>query len=311
MIATRTLSNTWMKDCELLQCPDCGGRLEPAASESQEGMACLACPRAFPIRDGKLVMLRPLEGNNKVAADFYNGPLWPRFRFWEWFTFLFNGGERRARRQIMKYLPNLSGTRLLEVAIGDGANVPLIPTDCQVYGNDISTVQLTNCRRKHPDRELRLFLGEAENLPFRDHSFDNVLSVGAFNYFNDPVKSLKEMARVVKPGGLVVVSDEVPNSAESHDRPLDRTTQARSLGHVALPQSRAGVRRHGGQAPSPPARTDRPRGADGLANSFAVVHGRILYRRATQTIVGQAFQPDRQAGKPDLRGLPCAFPSSS
>ncbi|HEY7315013.1 MAG TPA: class I SAM-dependent methyltransferase, partial [Gemmataceae bacterium] len=122
-----------------------------------------------------------------------------------------NGGERRARRQIMKYMPNLSGTRLLEVAIGDGANVSFVPPDCQIVGNDISIVQLTNCRRRHPGRELRLFLGEAENLPFRDHSFDNVLSVGAFNYFNDPLKSLREMARVVKPGGLVVVSDEVPN----------------------------------------------------------------------------------------------------
>ncbi len=190
-----------------MQCPDCGGHLEAA----QEELACLVCRRAFPICEGILDMLKPLAGNNKVAADFYNGPLWPRFRFWEWFTFLCNGGERRARRQILKYLPSLSGTRLLEVAIGDGANVPLIPADCQIYGNDISTVQLANCRRNHPDRDLRLFLGEAENLPFRDHSFDNVLSVGAFNYFNDPLKSLREMARVVKPGGLVVVSDEVPN----------------------------------------------------------------------------------------------------
>lgn len=213
MIATQTTTSTWARDCEFMQCPDCGGRLEPAATPTSEGLACINCQRAFPIRDGLLDMLPPLEGNNRVAADFYNGPLWPRFRFWEWFTFLCNGGERRARRQIMKYLPNLSGTRLLEVAIGDGANIPLIPSDCQVHGNDISTVQLRNCRRNHPGRELHLLLGEAEGLPFRDRTFDNVLSVGAFNYFNDPLKSLKEMARVVKPGGLVVVSDEVPNLA--------------------------------------------------------------------------------------------------
>lgn len=211
MIATQTISNTWINDRDLLQCPDCGNHLEPASTGTQEGLRCLACHRAFPIRDGLLDMLEQLEGNNKVAADFYNGPLWPRFRFWEWLTFLCNGGERRARRQILKFLPDLSGTRLLEVAIGDGANVPLIPTDCLLYGNDISTVQLTNCLRRNPDRNLRLSLGEAENLPFRDGSFDNVLSVGAFNYFNDPVQSLREMARVVKPGGLVVVSDEVPN----------------------------------------------------------------------------------------------------
>jgi ubiquinone/menaquinone biosynthesis C-methylase UbiE len=211
MIAAQTLSNNWINECELLQCPDCGGQFEPTSIGMQHGLTCLSCNRVYPIRDGVLEVLKILEGNNKVAADFYNGPLWPRFRFWEWFTFLCNGGERRARRQIMKCLPNLSGTRLLEVAIGDGANIPLIPADCQVYGNDISTVQLSNCRRNHPGRDLRLSLGEAENLPFRDQSFDNVLSVGAFNYFNDPLNSLREMARVVKPDGLVVVSDEVPN----------------------------------------------------------------------------------------------------
>src|SRR5262249_58996585 len=122
-------------------------------------------------------------GNRGVAVFSKTGPSGPASPSWKCFPSLCNGGDRRARRQIMKFLPNLSGTRLLEVAIGDGANMPLIPADCQLYGNDISTVQLTNCRRNHPDRDLRLFLGEAENLPFRDHSFDNVLSVGAFNYF--------------------------------------------------------------------------------------------------------------------------------
>jgi SAM-dependent methyltransferase len=221
MITTFT-AGPWLGELECMQCPLCGGRLEAGADG---GLACQGCTRAFPLRDGFLDMLPPLEGNNRVAAEFYNGPLWPRFRFWEWFTFVLNGGERRARQQIMKHLPNLGGTRLLEVAIGDGANLPLIPADCQVYGNDISIVQLTSCRQKLPDRGLRLFLGEAESLPFRDHTFDNVLSVGAFNYFNDPLKALREMARVVKPGGLVVVSDEVPNLPN------------RMIGHwIGLPQ---------------------------------------------------------------------------
>jgi ubiquinone/menaquinone biosynthesis C-methylase UbiE len=199
---------SWAADCEWMRCTACGGGLEPAAGGA---LGCLGCGRSYPVRDGILDMLPPLEGNNRVAADFYNGPLWPRFRFWEWFTFLCNGGERRARRQILRHLPRLSGTRLLEAAVGDGANLPLIPGDCRVYGNDISTVQLEGCRRRFPGRDLRLFLGEAERLPFRDRTFDNVLSVGAFNYFNDPLGSLREMARVCRPGGLVVVADEVPD----------------------------------------------------------------------------------------------------
>jgi ubiquinone/menaquinone biosynthesis C-methylase UbiE len=199
---------TWCTDCECLQCVDCGGILE---TQSDDALACLGCQRLYPIRQGILETLKRLDGNNKVAADFYNGPLWPKFRFWEWLTFLVNGGERRSRSKIMHHLPDLSGKRLLEVAIGDGANLPLIPSDCQVYGNDISRVQLTNCKKRYAGRDLRLVLGEAEGLPFRDHTFDHVLSVGAFNYFNDPLGSLREMARVVKPGGLVIVADEVPD----------------------------------------------------------------------------------------------------
>ena len=205
----RATTSHWAEDWDIWRCDKCQGALhyDPLA----RALACTRCASRLLIDDEILIVKSQTSDNNEVAQRFYDSPLWPKFRFWEWFTFLCNGGERRARRQIMKYLPNLSGTRLLEVAIGDGANVPLIPTDCQLYGNDISTVQLANCRRNHPDRDVRLFFGEAENLPFRDHSFDNVLSVGAFNYFNDPLKSLREMARVVKPGGLVVVSDEVPN----------------------------------------------------------------------------------------------------
>jgi ubiquinone/menaquinone biosynthesis C-methylase UbiE len=126
---------------------------------------------------------------------------------------------------VLRHLPRLSGTRILEVAVGDGANLPLIPPDCVVYGNDISEVQLAACRQRFAGRNIRLFLGEAEALPFHDRTFDHVLSFGALNYFNDPLRALQEMARVVKPGGRVVVADEVPDLPN------------RLLGHwIGLPQ---------------------------------------------------------------------------
>ncbi|MFN4258618.1 MAG: methyltransferase domain-containing protein [Gemmataceae bacterium] len=207
MTTTLSSSPTWAAECDLLQCIDCGQDLEPAGDD----LRCSSCGRNYPIRDGFLDTLDPLTGNNKVAADFYNGPLWPKFRFWEWLAFLFNGGERRARHKVLQHLTNLSGTRFLEVAVGDGANIPYLPEDCAFYGIDISIVQMTQCRQRFHQRDLRLLLGEAEKLPFKDRTFDNALSLGAFNYFNDPVQGLKEMARVVKPGGQVVVCDEVPN----------------------------------------------------------------------------------------------------
>ena len=82
--------------------------------------------------------------------------------------------------------------------------------DWSIVGVDVSTAQLAACKKRNGERNLGLILGEAEALPFHDHQFDAVLSIGGFNHFNDPKQALLEMARVVKPGGTVVVSDEVP-----------------------------------------------------------------------------------------------------
>jgi ubiquinone/menaquinone biosynthesis C-methylase UbiE len=56
--------------------------------------------------------------------------------------------------------------------------------------------------------------GEAEALPLENHRFDAVLSIGAFNYFNEPEGALREMIRVARPGAPIVISDEVPNLTE-------------------------------------------------------------------------------------------------
>ncbi len=114
---------SWSDALPLLQCVACGGPIEVRGGEQ---FACGRCGRAYPLREGFLDAMGELGGNNKVAADFYDGPLWPKFRFWEHFTFFFQGGARRARRKVMKHLPELGGTRLLEVAIGDGSNLLML-----------------------------------------------------------------------------------------------------------------------------------------------------------------------------------------
>jgi ubiquinone/menaquinone biosynthesis C-methylase UbiE len=50
--------------------------------------------------------------------------------------------------------------------------------------------------------------GDAENLPFSDEIFDAVVSVGAVEYFPDPDRALKEMTRVTKHGGKVIVGGQ-------------------------------------------------------------------------------------------------------
>jgi ubiquinone/menaquinone biosynthesis C-methylase UbiE len=198
----------WQSAVTLLRCVHCNG---PLQYNSPQDLSCTACSRSFPIERDVLHLSTQYEGNNAIAAEYYNSSLWPKFRFWEWVAYLPRGGERRARNEVLRHLPNLSGTLLLEVAIGDGRNMPLIPGDCRVFGLDISRVLLEKCQRDYADREIHLIVGEAESLPFPDSTFDNLLSVGALNHVNDPGQALREMARVVKPDGMVVVADEVPD----------------------------------------------------------------------------------------------------
>jgi ubiquinone/menaquinone biosynthesis C-methylase UbiE len=150
--------------------------------------------------------------DNKIAQDFYNSPLWPKFRFWEKVFWICNGGERKSRDVILRHLPRTAGIRLLDVAIGDGVYTTWLPEDWSIVGIDVSKFQLASCRARNSGRkDLRLILGESESLPFDDHTFDAILSIGGFNHFNDPEGALREMARVAKRGAPVVISDELPD----------------------------------------------------------------------------------------------------
>ncbi|CAN5632978.1 hypothetical protein BH23PLA1_BH23PLA1_13830 [soil metagenome] len=205
--ATQKTETDWQGD--LWRCVDCGGDARLLAPGDE--IVCSMCGRVYPIRDGILVAKESTTSNNEVTRQFYDGPLWPRFRFWEWLTFISLGGERRARNKILQHLPTVEGIKLLDVAIGDGVYLDWLPASWSVTGVDISMVQLAACRKRAESRNLRLVLGEAESLPVRDGRFDVALSIGAFNYFNDPEGALREMVRSVRPGGTVVVSDEVPD----------------------------------------------------------------------------------------------------
>jgi ubiquinone/menaquinone biosynthesis C-methylase UbiE len=208
LVKEPTTKSKWESAAAHLRCIQCQGTVQ---YETPDALRCVVCARTYTIARDIVRMGGQYEGNNAIAAEYYNSSLWPKFRFWEWVAHLPRGGERRARNEVLRHLPNLSGTRLLDVAMGDGRNMPLIPRDCQVFGVDISSVLLEKCKHDYADRDTYLIVGEAESLPFPDATFDNVFSLGAINHVNDPGKALREMARVVKPGGLIVVADEVPD----------------------------------------------------------------------------------------------------
>ncbi len=162
--------------------------------------------------DGIWERIGPLEGRNRVAAAFYDGPGWARFRPWERLFLTLQGGARRARRRILRHLDPLGPqSRVLEVGIGDGENLRFLPSTWTVFGVDLARNTLLDCLKRTPAMGGRLAWAEAESLPFADALFDACYSVGGFNYYRDHARSLSEMARVTRPGGHLVVADEMPH----------------------------------------------------------------------------------------------------
>jgi SAM-dependent methyltransferase len=190
---------------ELARCLSCGQALG-------QDLRCRECGRAYLLRDGILDAIGPLAGRNRIVADFYDGPGWVKFRPWEQAFLMIQGGVRRARMEILRHVVGLKHDHALglEVGIGSGENLAFLPVGWNVHGVDIARTQLAACQHRHPATAGRLAWAEAEHLPFADATFDACWSVGGFNYFSDHEVALREMRRVTKPGGPVVVADELP-----------------------------------------------------------------------------------------------------
>ena len=201
---TRTHESPIREALDLVHCLDCGGALNAALS-------CSACGRVYEEVEGVLQMIDPLSHRDAIAANFYDGPGWVKFRPWERMFLRCVGGEKQARLEILNHLPRQDSALVLEVGIGDGENVALLPKGWMLFGVDIARTQLIVCRNRFPFMSDRLIHAQAEKLPFGDQTFDAVYSIGGFNYFGDRAKSLREMRRVTKSTGIVVIADESPS----------------------------------------------------------------------------------------------------
>lgn len=100
---------------------------------------------------------------------------------------------------------------ILEVGIGTGANLRLYPPDADLTGIDISGRMLERARRRAAGlgMSVRLFEGDVERLPLLDASFDTVVATCVFCSVAHPVEGLRELQRVIKPDGRVLLLEHV------------------------------------------------------------------------------------------------------
>ena len=119
------------------------------------------------------------------------------------------GQDPRWRRFLVSRLDLEPDARVLDVATGTGAvALELVRRHgCSVVGIDRSPEMLAVAHRRVAAHDLganiELLQGRAETLPFADASFDALTVTYLLRYVDDPAETIRELARVVRPGGTM------------------------------------------------------------------------------------------------------------
>jgi len=139
-------------------------------------------------------------------------------------------GVKTLRRRLLRHV---SG-QVLEIAVGTGRNFRHYPWACQITGVDFSPAMLQIARREahRLDLKARFLVMDAERLAFRNHSFDTVVSSLTVCTFADPVAALREMARVCRADGRILLLEHGRSHREWLGRWQDRRADrhAKTLG---------------------------------------------------------------------------------
>jgi len=209
---------------DVLACPTCHISLTLRG----ESLHCTQCQRTYPIVDGipHFIEQQELTGMNQRFSRMYDWFSWG-YRAFSKIAFTALGmSEEQARREVTDRLEPQGGC-VLEVSIGPGVNLPYLvgrPDVGEIFGLDISPGQLQRCQEYAASQEwdVQLHLGNAEQLPYPDNTFEGVFHLGGINFFNDKQAAIDEMIRVAKPGTRILICDENEKGAQAYERFLPR-----------------------------------------------------------------------------------------
>ena len=116
------------------------------------------------------------------------------------------GQDRLWRKKVLKAVNPQPGQTILDLAAGTGSSsVVFAKEGVKVIASDFSEGMLAVGRKRHP--ELEFVYADATKLPFKDASVDAVTISFGLRNVNEPKTALKEMLRVLKPGGTVVICE--------------------------------------------------------------------------------------------------------
>jgi ubiquinone/menaquinone biosynthesis C-methylase UbiE len=141
-----------------------------------------------------------------------------RIRYWDKQAGRYDGGmefwDRHLFGDSRPWVCGRAVGEVLEVAVGTGRNLPFYPDGTRLTAVDWSPAMLGVARERAAalGRDVDLRQGDAQSLDFPDSSFDTVLCALGLCAIPDDRRAVTEMARVLRPGGRLLLVDHVAAS---------------------------------------------------------------------------------------------------
>jgi phosphatidylethanolamine/phosphatidyl-N-methylethanolamine N-methyltransferase len=127
------------------------------------------------------------------------------------------GGVFSKGRDAAIQATNKLGGRVLEVGVGTGISLPLYAPHVRIFGTDISEAMLKKAKQRVDELRLKnidgLAVMDAEKLEFPANSFDVVMAQYVVTAVPNPEAALDEFARVLRPGGELIILTRVSADA--------------------------------------------------------------------------------------------------
>lgn len=137
-------------------------------------------------------------------------------------------------RQMDEWIKPEANMNLLDIATGGGHVAKLLASRFKhVFATDLTERMLANTERHLRKHENIFFVvADAESLPFLDNSFDYVSCRIAAHHFPDPASFIREVVRVLRPGGKFIFIDNVASENDKYDAFINSLEKERDYSHV-------------------------------------------------------------------------------